>query len=178
MTAPFTSRRDVAEDRLVVERALSALLPPATTHPARLHEALHYALFAGGKRLRPLLVLAACRACEGEDRQAMAAAGREEGDSECMLLSILSAQHDFPGTSFVLQDRLDVAEVPCIDLRAQCSGFLYGLSFADSLVRTGKYERVLVVAAHPDGGNLVYDSARPDPEFEDVENAWTHGPGS
>ncbi|TDI34767.1 MAG: polyprenyl synthetase family protein [Acidobacteria bacterium] len=78
MTAPFTPRRDVAEDRLVVEKALSALLPPATTHPARLHEALHYALFAGGKRLRPLLVLAACRACEGEDRQAMAAAAAIE----------------------------------------------------------------------------------------------------
>ena len=74
MTLRFTSRREVADDRQAVEKVLAALLPAATTDPARLHEAMHYALFAGGKRLRPLLVLAACRACGGEDRQALAAA--------------------------------------------------------------------------------------------------------
>lgn len=41
-----------------VETALPAALPPATTRPARLHEAMHYSLEAGGKRLRPILVLA------------------------------------------------------------------------------------------------------------------------
>jgi 3-oxoacyl-[acyl-carrier-protein] synthase-3 len=80
-------------------------------------------------------------------RDALRAAGREEAEIDCILLATLSSQHDFPGTSFFLHELLDVAEVPCIDLRAQCSGFLYALSFADSLVRTEKYSRVLVVGA-------------------------------
>lgn len=73
-----TSGRDIADRRRSVETALAALLPAATTHPARLHEAMHYALFAGGKRLRPLLVLAACTACAGQERQALAAAAAVE----------------------------------------------------------------------------------------------------
>ncbi len=45
--------------RLQVERGLDELTPPAGTRPARLHEAMRYSLLAGGKRLRPVLVLAA-----------------------------------------------------------------------------------------------------------------------
>jgi geranylgeranyl diphosphate synthase, type II len=45
--------------RARVEKALPASLPPPATRPARLHEAMHYSLEAGGKRLRPVLVLAA-----------------------------------------------------------------------------------------------------------------------
>jgi len=79
--------------------------------------------------------------------QALAQAGLEVGDLDCILLATLSAQHDFPGTSFFLHELLDAGEIPCVDLRAQCSGFLFALNFADSLVTSGKYERVLVVGA-------------------------------
>jgi geranylgeranyl diphosphate synthase type II len=78
VTVETTSRRNGTGEHQTVETALDALLPAATTHPARLHEAMRYALFAGGKRLRPLLLLAACRACEGQDRQALAAAAAVE----------------------------------------------------------------------------------------------------
>ena len=61
------------------------------------------------------------------------------------MLATLSAQADFPGTSFFLHERLGVGDIPCMDLRAQCCGFLYSLQMADSLVRTGVYGRVLVV---------------------------------
>jgi len=80
-------------------------------------------------------------------QQALEEAGLEASDLDCILLATLSPQHDFPGTSFFLQEMLDCGNVPCIDLRAQCSGFLYALSFADSLIVSGKYERVLVVGA-------------------------------
>src|ERR1051325_9047387 len=52
-------------------RALDRLLPPARTKPRTLHEAMRYSLFAGGKRLRPALCLAAAEACGGEDVDAM-----------------------------------------------------------------------------------------------------------
>jgi len=77
--------------------------------------------------------------------RALEMASLEPADVDCILLATLSSQHDFPGTSFFLHELLEVGEVPCIDLRAQCSGFLYSLSFADSLVRTGKFGRILVV---------------------------------
>lgn len=68
-------------------------------------------------------------------------------DIDCILLATLSGQHDFPGTSFFLHEAIDAGEIPCIDLRAQCSGFLYSLQMADALIIAGRYRRVLVVGA-------------------------------
>jgi geranylgeranyl diphosphate synthase type II len=54
--------------------ALDRLLPPETETPATLHRAMRYSIFAGGKRLRPVLVLAAAEACGGAIENAMPAA--------------------------------------------------------------------------------------------------------
>ncbi|HEX5053834.1 MAG TPA: farnesyl diphosphate synthase [Planctomycetota bacterium] len=61
-----------------VERALLELLPAVAQPPQRLHEAMHYALFPGGKRLRPMLVLLACRAVGGDPASALRAAAAVE----------------------------------------------------------------------------------------------------
>jgi geranylgeranyl diphosphate synthase type II len=61
-----------------VERALLELLPPKAAVPQRLHEAMHYALFPGGKRLRPMLVLLGCRAVGGDCKHALRAAAAVE----------------------------------------------------------------------------------------------------
>jgi geranylgeranyl diphosphate synthase type II len=57
-----------------IDRALGKYLPAATTRPATLHRAMRYSLFAGGKRLRPILCLAAAEACGGRPGDAMPAA--------------------------------------------------------------------------------------------------------
>ena len=57
-----------------VDRALDRWLPSEKTKPASLHRAMRYAVFGGGKRLRPVLCLAAAEACGGEISEAMAAA--------------------------------------------------------------------------------------------------------
>jgi geranylgeranyl diphosphate synthase, type II len=54
-----------------VNAALNRFLPPATTRPATIHKAMRYSLFAGGKRMRPALCLAAAAACGGSDSDAM-----------------------------------------------------------------------------------------------------------
>jgi 3-oxoacyl-[acyl-carrier-protein] synthase-3 len=82
---------------------------------------------------------------EQATRRALADAGREPGEIDCILLATLSPEHNFPGTAFFLQDRLDCGETPCMDLHAQCSGFLFSLTAADSFIRAGQFERVLVV---------------------------------
>jgi len=89
--------------------------------------------------------------------QALESAGLEPRDLDCILLATLSSQHEFPGTSFFLQKRLGLEDTPCMDLRAQCSGFLYGLTTANALVRSGQYNRVLVVGCevHSTGIDLT-----------------------
>src|SRR2546429_6837837 len=54
-----------------VNRALDRFLPGATTKPATIHKAMRYSLFAGGKRMRPALCLAAAEACGGSVRDAL-----------------------------------------------------------------------------------------------------------
>jgi 3-oxoacyl-[acyl-carrier-protein] synthase-3 len=85
-------------------------------------------------------------------RGALDDAGLEADDLDCIILATLSTQHEFPGTSFFLQGRLG-GEMPCFDLRAQCTGFLFALSVARSYVLSRQFERILVVGceAHSTG---------------------------
>ncbi len=62
----------------LVDKALDGFLPKASLKPAVLHRAMRYSLFAGGKRIRPLLCLAACEACGGEEARALPAAAAME----------------------------------------------------------------------------------------------------
>jgi 3-oxoacyl-[acyl-carrier-protein] synthase-3 len=82
---------------------------------------------------------------ERASRRALEAAGLEPNDLDCIILATLSSEAEFPGTSFFLQERLGAPDLPCFDLRAQCSGFVYSLSVANGFVRGGIYRRVLVV---------------------------------
>ncbi len=61
----------LAERTQAVNNALDRFLPPATARPATIHKAMRYSLFAGGKRLRPALCLAAAAACGGNESAAM-----------------------------------------------------------------------------------------------------------
>jgi len=84
-----------------------------------------------------------CRAAE----MALERAGMEADELDCIIVATLSPDHFFPGTGVFLQRKLGVTDIPCLDVRNQCSGFLYGLSVADAWIRTGAYRRVLLVGA-------------------------------
>ncbi len=94
---------------------------------------------------------------EAASRRALEASGLEPDEIDCIVLATLSAQADFPGTSFFLQEKLGLGDTPCFDLRAQCSGFLYSLATAKSFVETGQFGRVLVVGCelHSTGIDLT-----------------------
>jgi 3-oxoacyl-[acyl-carrier-protein] synthase-3 len=89
--------------------------------------------------------------------RALAAANLSAGELDCIVLATLSPEADFPGTSFFLQEQLGLSDTPCFDLRAQCSGFIYSLSVANSFIRSGMYRRVLVVGCevHSTGIDLT-----------------------
>ena len=68
---PFNLQQFLATRTKTVNRALDKFLPPAATRPATIHKAMRYSLFAGGKRMRPALCLAAAQACGGREADAM-----------------------------------------------------------------------------------------------------------
>ncbi|HKS38263.1 MAG TPA: farnesyl diphosphate synthase [Verrucomicrobiae bacterium] len=68
---PFDLQAYLSDHTDAVNRALDRFLPRATTRPTTLHKAMRYSLFAGGKRMRPVLCLAAAEACGGSLEDAM-----------------------------------------------------------------------------------------------------------
>jgi 3-oxoacyl-[acyl-carrier-protein] synthase III len=80
-------------------------------------------------------------------KRALAKAGWDAKDVEAIVYASLSPDHMFPGDGCFLNAKLGIPGVPAIDLRNQCSGFLYGLSVADAWIRTGTYKRVLLVGS-------------------------------
>ncbi len=67
----FNLNAFLAESTAAVNAALNYFLPPATTKPTTIHKAMHYSLDAGGKRMRPALLLAAADACGGKRADAL-----------------------------------------------------------------------------------------------------------
>jgi 3-oxoacyl-[acyl-carrier-protein] synthase-3 len=92
-------------------------------------------------------------------RRALEAAGREPAEIECIVLATLSPQADFPGTSFFLQEELGAGEIPCFDLRAQCSGFVYSLGVANAMIRSGQFRRMLVVGCEVHSTGIDHSDA-------------------
>jgi 3-oxoacyl-[acyl-carrier-protein] synthase-3 len=89
--------------------------------------------------------------------RALGRAGMKATDIDCIIYCTLSPDYFFPGTGVFLQRKLGLSSVPCLDVRNQCTGFLYGLSVADAWIRTGQYRRVLLVGAevHSTGMDLT-----------------------
>jgi 3-oxoacyl-[acyl-carrier-protein] synthase-3 len=86
-------------------------------------------------------------------QMALEKAGLDKTDIDMIIFATLSPDHHFPGTGVYLQQKLGLPEgdgakfVPCLDVRNQCSGFLYGLATASSMVQSGNLEHVLVVGS-------------------------------
>jgi 3-oxoacyl-[acyl-carrier-protein] synthase-3 len=94
-------------------------------------------------------------------REALASAGVEPGDLDMIVLATLSPDHEFPGTACFLQAKLGVPEIPALDVRQQCTGFVYAMSVADQFIRTGFAGTILVVGAEVHSKGLdVSDEGR------------------
>jgi len=78
---------------------------------------------------------------------ALERAGKKASDVDMIIFATLSPDHNFPGSGCFLGAKLGLPGIPAIDIRNQCSGFLYGLSVADAWVRVGAYRNILVVGA-------------------------------
>jgi 3-oxoacyl-[acyl-carrier-protein] synthase-3 len=83
----------------------------------------------------------------GAAQQALERAGMKASDLDCIIFATVSPDYMSPGSGVYLQRKLGIKDIPCLDVRNQCSGFIYGLSVADAWIRTGQYQRVLLVGA-------------------------------
>jgi 3-oxoacyl-[acyl-carrier-protein] synthase-3 len=79
--------------------------------------------------------------------KALDMAGLKAADIDMIVFATLSPDYYFPGSGVFLQDRLGCGTIPAIDVRNQCSGFLYGLNIAQLFVASGQMNRVLLVGA-------------------------------
>ncbi len=78
-------------------------------------------------------------------QKALKAAGLTAQDIDFILVATLSPEQYFPGTCSFLQAKLGLETTSGLDIRAQCSGFIYGLEMAQALIGSGQYRRVLLV---------------------------------
>lgn len=83
-------------------------------------------------------------------------AGLGPDDIELIVFATLSPDMYFPGGGVQVQDLMGMDTIPALDVRNQCSGFVYGLSVADQYVKTGMYKHVLVIGSENHSGGLDF----------------------
>ena len=93
-------------------------------------------------------------------KRALAHAGIEASDLDLIIFATLSPDYYFPGSGVLLQRQLGInkKEIPCLDIRNQCSGFIYGLSVADAFIRSGSYANILLVGAETHSMGLDFST--------------------
>jgi 3-oxoacyl-[acyl-carrier-protein] synthase III len=80
-------------------------------------------------------------------KMAMERAGVTAADIDFIVFATLSPDYYFPGCGVLLQRAMKMKEVGALDVRNQCSGFIYALSVADQFIRSGMYKNILVVGS-------------------------------
>lgn len=74
-------------------------------------------------------------------------AGMTKDDIDFIIFATLSPDYYFPGCGVQIQDMLDMRTIGALDIRNQCSGFVYALSTADQFIKTGMYKNILVIGS-------------------------------
>jgi len=80
-------------------------------------------------------------------RHALEAAGRQASEIDLIIVATSTPDMVFPSTAAILQHKLGIAGCPAFDLQAVCSGFVYALTVADAMIRTGSASKALVIGS-------------------------------
>jgi len=88
--------------------------------------------------------------------KAIKSAGIDKTEIDFIIAATLSPDHYFPGIGVLVQAKLGLSNIGALDIRNQCSGFIYALSVADQYIKTGTYKKILLVAAEVQSSNLDF----------------------
>lgn len=89
-------------------------------------------------------------------RIAIERAGISKDDIDLIVFATLSPDYYFPGCGVQVQEMLEINTCPALDVRNQCSGFIYAISVADQFIKTGMYKNVLVIGSENHSGGLDF----------------------
>jgi 3-oxoacyl-[acyl-carrier-protein] synthase-3 len=114
----------------------------------------------------------------GASRAALEMAGLGAGDLDAIVYATSTPDHNAPGNGVYLQHLLGAGPIPALDIRTQCSGYVYALSVADGWIRSGLYRQVLVVGGEIQSTALDVSTAGRDTAviFADGAGATVLGP--
>ena len=80
----------------------------------------------------------------------------DKSEIDFIIAATISPDHYFPGIGVLVQTKLGITNVGALDVRNQCSGFIYALSAGDQYIRSGTYKKILIVAAEVHSSSLDY----------------------
>ena len=89
---------------------------------------------------------------------ALDSAGLDPDDVDLIIFCTISSDYFFPGGAVQVQEKMGMKNIGAFDLRAACSGFVYGLSVADQFIRTGAHETILLIGAEVQSVALEFDT--------------------
>jgi 3-oxoacyl-[acyl-carrier-protein] synthase III len=89
---------------------------------------------------------------------ALQRAGITAQDVDFIIFATLSPDYYFPGCGVLLQREMKMKEIGALDIRNQCSGFVYALSVADQFIKTGMYKNILIVASEKHSFGLDFST--------------------
>jgi 3-oxoacyl-[acyl-carrier-protein] synthase-3 len=90
--------------------------------------------------------------------EAVRQAGIDKSEVDYVVFATMSPDYYFPGSGPVFLRKFGLKNVPCLDIRQQCAGFLYGMQVADAMVRSGQYRNVLLIGAEVHGCFMPWTS--------------------
>jgi 3-oxoacyl-[acyl-carrier-protein] synthase III len=92
-------------------------------------------------------------------QRALEMASLAPGELDAIVYATSSPDHFAPGNGVYLQRLLGISTIPALDVRAQCSGFIYGLSVADAWIGSGQFRRILVIGSEVQSTGLDLSTA-------------------
>jgi 3-oxoacyl-[acyl-carrier-protein] synthase-3 len=92
----------------------------------------------------------------GAAKKALEDAGVAKEEVDYIVFATMTPDHYFPGCGGILQDKMGMAHIPALDIRQQCTGFIYGLQVSDALLKAGQARTVLLVGAEVHSGFMPW----------------------